>query len=472
MRLLRVQPPLMLGLKLSCHPGHPFKSTRAGGRGVCVTASNVVANDAIVTGIQRREHASPSAAYIHLPFCKKKCYYCDFPVIAMGGGGEKMKDAMETYVDAVCEEIIQTRTQSKEKEENEDSHIHSSALTSVFFGGGTPSLTPPHLLERILNTLDRTYGISPTAEVSIEADPGTFTTTDLRYYRSTLGINRISMGVQSFDDSLLLACGRSHSLSDVMRAIESVYAADVTNWSMDLISGLPGLTEDIWTSTLRTALDASPHHISIYDLQIEDGTPFGKKYRPGVAPLPTDDAAAGMFECASLLLGGAGYEHYEISNYALPGHRCRHNMTYWEGRPYYAFGMGAASYLDGHRFSRPRRLASYLRWVYEQNCVPECDNVQVDAKEKYRDMVYDTVMLRLRLADGLDLAHLGKLGGGQWHKIEDVVMDALKVHQEEGMVEIMSETRVRLTDPKGFLMSNDIISDIFAALERRAVESQ
>jgi putative oxygen-independent coproporphyrinogen III oxidase len=471
MRLLRVQPPL-LGHKLSCDPGHTFKTKRAGGRGV-VTTSNALTNDALVTGIQQREYVSPSAAYIHLPFCKKKCYYCDFPVIAMGGGGEKMKDAMETYVDAVCEEIIQTQTQSKEKKEKgKDDRHSSSALTSVFFGGGTPSLTPPHLLERLLKTLDRTYGISPTAEVSIEADPGTFTTTDLRYYRSTLGINRISMGVQSFDDSLLLACGRSHSLRDVMRAIESVYAADVTNWSMDLISGLPGLTEDIWTSTLRTALDASPHHISIYDLQIEDGTPFGKKYRPGVAPLPTDDAAACMFEFASLLLGGTGYEHYEISNYALPGHRCRHNMTYWEGRPYLAFGMGAASYLDGRRFSRPRRLASYLRWVYEQNCVPEGDNVQQDAKEKCRDMVYDTVMLRLRLADGLDLAQLGNLGIGQWHKIEDVVMDALKVHQEEGMVEIMSETRIRLTDPKGFLMSNDIISDIFAALERRAVESQ
>lgn len=389
----------------------------------------------------------------------------------MGGNGgikgDKVKDAMQTYVDAVCQEM-ETHGRGRLGDKT------VPALTSVFFGGGTPSLTPPHLLEKLLHTLERVFGISSTAEVSIEADPGTFTASDLRFYRSTLGINRISMGVQSFDDSLLLACGRSHSVVDVMKAIEAVYAADVTNWSMDLISGLPGLTEDIWTSTLRTALDAAPHHISIYDLQIEDGTPFGKKYRPGVSPLPTDDAAASMFESASLLLGGAGYEHYEISNYALPGYRCRHNMTYWEGRPYVAFGMGAASYVNGHRFSRPRRLASYLRWVYEQNCeAEECSKVSTHhgVNEQRREMVYDTVMLRLRLTDGLDLEQLRLMGIGHWHDVGGVVLDALQAHQDEGRVEMVSETRVRLSDPKGFLMSNDIISDVFAGLDKYALGS-
>jgi putative oxygen-independent coproporphyrinogen III oxidase len=349
----------------------------------------------------------------------------------------------------------------------------------VFFGGGTPALTPPAQLEQILKALDRAYGIASDAEISIEADPGCFTTAQLRSYKA-LGVTRFSVGVQSFDEALLEVCGRAHGVADVYRAIEAVYAADVPTWSLDLMSGLPGLTETGWETTLAVALDAAPPHISVYDLQIEDHTPFAKQYRPGHAPLPSEEAAAAMYGVASGMLRGAGYEHYEISNYAKSEHQCAHNMTYWKGQPYYAYGMGAASYLQGRRFARPRRVGAYYTWLEElEAAVAEAGGRPVfpgleAAVESAEDRLTDTIMLRLRLGDGLDLKALAKdfEDGGE---VADVVVDSLVEHVQRGHVEVEYEeesrtgrkdaVRVRLTDPEGFVVSNDVISDVFVALD-------
>lgn len=412
----------------------------------------------------------PTAAYLHLPFCKKKCLYCDFPVIAVGlrPDAEKVQDNMRSYVDAVLREAAATR------------RLNGSApLATVFFGGGTPSLIPPALLEEMLTALDRRFGIALGAEISIEADPGTFDAALLRSYRS-LGVSRVSVGVQAFNDELLKTCGRAHDLSDVYKAIEAVYAADVPSWSLDLMSGLPGLTQDAWEHSLEAAIDASPSHVSVYDLQIEEHTPFAKQYRPGVAPLPSDEAAAAMYCTASTVLRAAGYEHYEVSNYAKPGHRCAHNMTYWEGKPYYAFGMGAASYLEGRRFSRPRRLAAYLKWLEDMEtwaaAAPEGNKEHgivpgsEVAQETPADVLTDTIMLRLRLSDGLDLRQLAASFVDGPDAV-GFIIEALKVHEDAGRVvfewddQDREVVKVRLTDPAGFVMSNDVISDVFAALD-------
>jgi putative oxygen-independent coproporphyrinogen III oxidase len=440
----------------------------------------------------------PRAAYVHLPFCKRKCLYCDFPVIAVGGRAPDGRVAADiaAYVDLVLREISASARLNPP----------DAPLTSVYFGGGTPSLVPPALLEALVTALDRAFGLAVGAEVSLEADPGTFSAAGLRSYLA-LGVTRLSVGVQSFDDALLAACGRAHDAADAWRAVEAVHAAAPRSWSLDLMSGLPGLTEPGWAATLAAALDAGAPHLSVYDLQVEPDTPFGRMYRAGEAPLPPDAAAARMFEEASGTLRAAGYGHYEVSSYARPGHRCAHNEAYWAPAPYYAFGMGAASYLEGRRFSRPRRLAGYARWLAEYEAAGAAAGAAAAARgaadegdaaaaggavagaelpaESTEDRLTDAVMLRLRLSDGLDLDGLRAAfppGAGfpDGAAAADAIAAALAEREQRGhaVVEWEGEGRARrarlarLVDPAGLLLSNDVISDVFAALERLKEDSR
>ncbi|KAL4422677.1 hypothetical protein ABPG75_008874 [Micractinium tetrahymenae] len=428
----------------------------------------------------------PTAAYVHLPFCKRKCSYCDFPVIAVGrdlAQAPHVQDNMQRYVEMVVQEIAASR------------RLNWQPLQSVFFGGGTPSLIPPSLLEQLLVALDRQFGLAAGAEVSIEADPGTFDAARLRAYLG-MGVTRVSVGVQALQDELLALCGRAHDVADALRAVEAVHAAGVPSWSLDLMSGLPQLTEEMWGRSLEQALDAGPHHISTYDLQVEEHTPFARRYSPGEAPLPSDESAAAMYRQASAVLRGAGLEHYEVSNFALPGHRCRHNMVYWEGRPFYGLGLGSASYLQGRRFSRPKRLNAYRTWLQGYTADAAAQGPQVAGawlpRESADDKLLDTVMLRLRLADGLDLCQLAAQHP-QGGEAGELLRAALAPHiargwviargggeggEREGSAGSSSSTSgggtadgrgsiewVRLADPDGFIVSNDIISDCFAALD-------
>lgn len=397
---------------------------------------------------------APVGAYIHLPFCKKKCLYCDFPVIAVGMNDkvDKVQSRMSFYVEALLQEIAASEI------------LNSAPLQTVFFGGGTPSLLPPLLLERILKAIDREFTIASDAEISIEADPGTFDRSLLKTYQN-LGIHRLSLGVQSFEDELLATCGRAHNVADVYRAIEAVYASDMPSWSLDLMSGLPNLTPTGWQRSLEATLDADPHHVSVYDLQIEKKTPFGKLYKPGQAPLPQDEEAADMYAAAVRLLTSNTFEHYEVSNYAKDGHRCQHNMMYWHGKPFYGFGMGATSYLSGRRFARPRNLGAYKDWTIQYSSgtdrrVPGRDHLPPESEE---DRLLDTIMLRLRLAEGLDLDRLAEQFGRQ---VKDLTLKGLRPHLERGTAVFIKDVpaTVRLADPDGFLVSNDIISDVFSVL--------
>lgn len=403
----------------------------------------------------------PTSAYIHIPFCRRRCYYCDFPVSVVGDNARGMTSGtIEQYVEILCQEIATTPGLG-------------SSLKTVFLGGGTPSLLSVDQLGRILDILNQRFGITTNAEISVEMDPGTFSLEQAKGYQNA-GVNRVSLGVQAFQDELLKACGRSHNSIDIFTAIELLRQVEIPDISLDLISGLPHQTLEQWQESLDAAIKIAPTHISSYDLIIEPVTAFGRQYSPGAKPLPTDHTAAQMYQLAQQVLTRAGYEHYEISNYALPNHQCRHNRVYWENRPYYAFGMGAASYVQGQRFTRPRTRREYYAWVQqliESGGVLECPAIPEN------EVLLETLMLGLRLAEGLSLSTLSQQFGNE---VLTQIWIALKPHYQKGWVEVVGvhqeaielknaktlphTGQLRLSDPEGFLFSNTILADLFGQL--------
>jgi putative oxygen-independent coproporphyrinogen III oxidase len=386
---------------------------------------------------------SPIAAYIHIPFCRRRCFYCDFPISVVGDRppqGESFGTIAE-YVEVLCQEIATAQA--------------ALPLTTIFFGGGTPSLLSVEQLAKIIETLDRHFTLAPDAEISMEIDPGTFDRAHLQGYRSA-GINRVSLGVQSFYSDILQACGRTHTPDDIDAAVEIIHQVNLNNFSLDLISGLPHLTLERWQESLAKAIALSPTHLSIYDLTVEPGTSFHRWYEAGAAPLPTDEMTAQMYRLAQKQLTAAGYEHYEISNYGRSGFQCRHNRVYWENRPYYGFGMAAASYVGGQRFVRPRKRREYFEWVQSGGAI---DCAIVLSEER----LLDTLMLGLRLADGLD-------GEGLRSEFGDLavekILKTLEPYEKMGWVAIedFPVKRIKLTDPEGFLFSNVLLSTLFEKL--------
>ncbi|NEO85358.1 MAG: coproporphyrinogen III oxidase [Spirulina sp. SIO3F2] len=376
-----------------------------------------------------------TAAYVHIPFCRRRCFYCDFPVSVLGDRRDGSNaQSVGQYVEVLCQEIRTTLVEPG-----------LAPLKTIFFGGGTPSLLTPKQLEQILTSLDRACGIAPDAECSIEIDPGTFDLAKLQAFKA-LGINRFSLGVQAFQNTLLQACGRSHTVADSFTAVEMLHSIGAKNWSLDLISGLPHQTLEDWQVSLEKAIALSPTHLSCYDLVLEPVTAFGKQYEPGATPLPTDTLTAEMYRTAQAVLTTAGYQHYEISNYAQPGAQCRHNLTYWHNQAYYGFGMGAASYTQGQRFTRPRSRATYYPWV-AQGCP-----ITV-APQTTTDQLLETLMVGLRLAEGVDL---GKFSAAQQTQIQEAIAPYLAT----GWVKLRGN-QLALGDPDGFLFSNTILASLF-----------
>lgn len=396
------------------------------------------------------------AAYVHIPFCRRRCYYCDFPISVVGDRAQGSNSSkIADYVGILCQEIATTP-------------VAGRFLKTVFFGGGTPSLLSVQQLEQILAALDRRFGILGGAEISMEVDPGTFSLEQLRGYQAA-GVNRVSLGVQAFQESLLQICGRSHSIEDIFAAVEIIRQVGVAEFSLDLISGLPHQTLAEWQSSLVAAVAIAPTHISTYDLTIEPGTVFGRYYQPGSLPLPADDTTAQMYSLTAQFLASAGYQHYEISNYAQPHHQCRHNRVYWENRPYYGFGMGATSYINGQRFSRPRKTGEYYQWVEQLIAAGGQIDCLVTPQE---EVLLETLMLGLRLAEGLSLATLQKQFGEpalqqiwqclqpyyrqDWVEVTD--LDLVPISTVE---QLPALGRLRLRDPEGFLFSNTILATLF-----------
>jgi len=395
--------------------------------------------------------SSPRSAYLHIPFCRRRCFYCDFPISVVGDkrhGDDS--PAIQHYVAQLGREIqltVQGRSQNSSGQ---------APLQTVFFGGGTPSLLSAKQLGQILAELEQAFGIAPGAELAIEMDPGTFDLSKVRDYVA-LGINRISLGSQAFQPELLAACGRTHKVEDIYASVELLRRAGVENFSLDLISGLPQQTVADWQRSLEAVVEIGPAHVSAYDLVIEPTTVFGKRYQAGVGPLPEDEATAEMYRLAQGILTAAGYGHYEVSNYARPGFQCRHNRVYWENRTYYGFGMGAASFVGGRRFGRPRTRREYFAWL------EDLERGKADGGELLtgEDVLLESLMLGLRLAEGVALSGLED---GFGMSVLERVLATVRPFEEQGWV-VLDGGRLRLTDPEGLLFSNSVLASLFEVLE-------
>jgi oxygen-independent coproporphyrinogen-3 oxidase len=310
---------------------------------------------------------SPVSLYFHIPFCTHRCAYCDFNTYA---GQEEMIPA---YVDALCREIeyIGSRAERSDSEVEAPVRVHT-----IFFGGGTPSLLTPKHFESIFKSIHDNFILTDDAEITIEANPGTVSYENLLELRK-IGINRISFGVQSANMEELHMLERAHNFFDVIEAVSNARKAGFENLNLDLIYGLPEQTLHTWQTSVKRILDLHPEHISAYALTLEHGTPFGRWSTKGLLPLPDPDLAAEMYEWASEAFEANGFTQYEISNWALdhrrwttdhpssivhgqPSFSCRHNLQYWRGLPYLAFGAGAHGYANGYRYSNVLRIKTYI----------------------------------------------------------------------------------------------------------------
>ena len=323
--------------------------------------------------------------YMHVPFCRQKCRYCDF---ASWSGREAW---MPAYVTAMLQEAAHARKA-----------LGPQPISTVFLGGGTPSVLPAEELRRLLRGVMEQFPLEPGAEFTSEANPGTLTEAWLDTAVS-LGVNRLSLGMQAAQAPLLRTLGRIHTLEQVREAVDLARQAGVKNLSLDLMFGLPGQTLADWAETLEAALDLAPEHLSCYGLIPEEGTPLGEAIHRGEVTLPSEEEERAMYDMALQRLHQAGFMQYEISNLARPGYACAHNLGYWRQVPYLGLGVGAASMLPGRqsgeayrRRTNVRDLASYLRQGETGNFAPAEEESITPA-----EACFETMMLGLRTSEGV-----------------------------------------------------------------------
>ena len=326
----------------------------------------------------------PIAIYIHIPFCARKCAYCDF--VSFAGEGARM----EGYVQAVCREM---RAQA--------AFFGRRKVKSVFLGGGTPTLLPGVQVRALLDCLREGFDLLPDAEITMEGNPGTLTQGNLLAYRAA-GVNRLSLGVQSLDDALLRAIGRIHTAGQAGQAVRMAREAGFDNLNLDLMLGLPGQTPRLWEQTLSRAIALEPEHLSCYSLILEEGTPLRAQVEAGMcAPLPEEDALDEMDDITERLTREAGFARYEVSNYARPGRECRHNLVYWECEPYLGLGLAAHSDLDG-RFTNASNWADYEK---------QASGLLARAREgdgSVAERRFERMMMGLRMVRGVDTARFAR----------------------------------------------------------------
>ena len=384
--------------------------------------------------------AEPFSLYVHIPFCTAMCGYCDFNAYA---GQEHL---VPSYAQGLVHEAQLWRSATAGRQ-----------ATTVFFGGGTPSLVPVEEMARIMEGLRSSLEIAPDAEVALEANPGSL---DEPYLRGLvdLGFNRLSIGVQSFHDDELRALDRLHSAEDARAAFYAARAAGFTNVNLDLIFGLPEQPMERWQQSVEAALALAPEHLSFYALTVEEGTPLARAVARGRTPAPDQDAQADQYEWTQDRLASTGYEHYEISNWALPGHRSRHNLTYWECREYLGLGAGAHSYLNGVRFANvalPERYLSAVdeSWTAAQKGDGQTVMRQVVSGETVTPelAMADTLILGLRLIEGVSIDDFRERFAVEPHM---AFSDQLREPFETGLLEI-AHRRLRLTD-RGRLLGNEV----------------
>ena len=392
----------------------------------------------------------PRAAYLHIPFCLRRCFYCDFPVVPLGDRADGSRSpAIPRYLELLHQEI------------------HTSPpgppLSTVYFGGGTPSLLTADQLEGLLGGLGRRYGLAPGAEITLEMDPASFDQDRLLAVLRA-GVNRVSLGGQSSDDAVLQGGGRHHRRHQVLEAAGWLGQAQrgglLRSWSLDLIQGVPSLPGGPapeapeawrchWRRQLEQAIALRPPHLSVYDLTIEPGTVFARRLERGALELPDDDLGADLMDLTATLLRAAGYGRYEVSNYAWPGHASRHNRVYWSGAGWWGFGMGATAAPFGQRLAKPRTREGYGEWLGQggQRLTQPPKGFPLDER----------VLVGLRRREGVNLKQLLAE-----HGFGSAALAALQKRLDpwlEGRWLRMEGDRWRLSDPEGLALSSSVLRD-------------
>lgn len=377
--------------------------------------------------------------YLHIPFCVRKCDYCDF--LSMPAD----EDLRRHYVDCLIEEIKQKAALCSEYR-----------VTSVFFGGGTPSILPGVQIWELMEALQRNFKICEDAEVTVECNPGTLTRQKLIYYKMA-GVNRLSIGLQSANNQELQRLGRIHTYEEFLDSFGQARAMGFKNINVDLMSALPGQKQEDWIDTLNKVLAVRPEHISAYSLMVEEGTPFYDQYgederrrEQGEPPLylPSEEMEREMYLITQELLRNKGYVRYEISNYTFPGRECRHNIGYWKLTPYLGLGLGSSSFLEEVRFSNTKNLKTYLSG--ENFSQEDCVYVFLDKRQRMEEFMF----LGLRMMEGISRSVFQQMFG---IKLEAVYGNVLEQLQQQGLLK-QQEGRVALTEA-GISVSNYVLSE-------------
>ncbi len=401
----------------------------------------------------------PRSAYVHIPFCHRRCFYCDFVVIPLGNEIDSLNGygsrTVKEYLSYLKKEILSIK--------------HKSTLSTIYIGGGTPSILNPLQIRDLINIFKENYGIAYGSEITMEVDPASFNEEDL-YAFIKAGINRFSLGAQSFNNKILEQAGRRHRSKDVEKSSSWLKRAHdnghIKSWSLDLIQNLPNIGFKEWKEDLIKSLSFCPPHISIYDLNIEIGTVFKKLFDLGKLSLPNDDESFKNSELTNFLLKESGYSRYEISNYSLPGHQSRHNRVYWKGLGWWSFGQGSTSSPWGEKFTRPRISKDYKKWVIKQ-CEIKLEPSLVNQENIYEELD-EKIMLGMRLKEGINIHRLINEQNWDNKKSEIALQKLLKEWErflESGHL-IKRGNRFFLSDPQGMELSNQILVSMFKWWEK------
>ncbi len=365
--------------------------------------------------------------YIHIPFCKSRCSYCDFATDVY-----RSNDAVERYVNALCQEIIDHKS------------LTTNHVETLYFGGGTPSLLTANQLEKILNSLNKNFLFEKEIEFTLEMNPATVTLEKLQDFKS-LGVNRASFGVQTFDDKALKILARGHDANDALTTFELLRKANFDNISFDLIGGLPNQTLLDWKANLNKALNLQPEHLSLYLLEIHEATPLAEQIRSKRQPLPDEDLAAEMYELMLEKVAEKGYDQYEISNFSKPNFASKHNNKYWLCEPVFAFGVSAHSFDGKFRYANVRDTNEYVKKIENgENSVIYNEEI---------DLASEFIFLNLRLNKGLNLLEYQQNFGVD---LPTKFAADLENLQAAELIEIV-ENRLRLTK-KGMVYSNEVFA--------------
>ncbi|MCQ2400623.1 MAG: radical SAM family heme chaperone HemW [Lachnospiraceae bacterium] len=375
--------------------------------------------------------------YVHIPFCAKKCNYCDFLSACFP------YEDQENYIKKIIEELIDT-----------SAFARGYTVSSLFIGGGTPSLIDPDGIKAIIDTIRKFYSVSEDAEITIECNPGSTLRHKFVKYREA-GINRLSIGLQSADNEELKTLGRIHTFEEFLKCFQVARMEGFDNINVDLINCFPTQTAQTWKKTLKYVLMLRPEHVSVYNLIVEDGTPFGEMQKEGLLELPSEEEMDEIDRITKEVLTQQRYQRYEVSNYAKDGHECRHNKGYWTGVPYLGFGTGAASYFEGIRYRNESDLYKYLE---SPTMFAGLDDFLLSKKETEKltkeEKMKEFMILGLRLTEGVSETDFYTRFGVQ---LDDIYGEILDKYIRMGLMK-KDGYRVGFTD-RGMDVSNIILAE-------------